>query len=323
MSFGDHLEELRSRLFRGLAGVLVAVIGALLCGKKLLAFILQPLLVVLQAHEQRPEVMALSPPETFLMYLKIGFLSGLIVAMPWLLYQLWAFVAAGLYQRERKFANMFVPLIIGLFAAGVAFLFWVVLPIVLNFFVTFSKSVDLPELSPTWLQKMVLAVPEPESTTQPTIEPQNVPLMTEDPSDPQPGAVWVNTTRKELRVMTERGLLMTPLRPATAKTAVTSQFSLQFYISFVLSLALAFGLAFELPVVVVFLSLVGIVRAAEMARLRKYVIFGIVVAAAVLTPPDVISQILLAIPMMVLFEGGLLVARALEVHKKGASETQP
>ncbi len=112
--------------------------------------------------------------------------------------------------------------------------------------------------------------------------------------------------------MTDQGLLMTPLESAKSTGAVTSQFSLQFYISFVLSLALAFGLAFELPVVVVFLSLTGIVSAAQMGKARRYVIFGIVVAAAVFTPPDVISQILLAIPMMALFEGGLLAARLLE-----------
>lgn len=321
MTFGDHLEELRRCLLRALLGVAVAVVVALFFATDLLSFILHPLLVVLRSNGQCPEVMALSPPETFLVYLKIGFLSGLIVAMPWLLYQMWAFVAAGLYQKEQKFAMMFVPLTAVLFAAGVAFLFWVVLPIVLNFFIGFSKHVSIPELSPSWLQKVILtdadsAPTSQPTTTQPAITGLNVPSSSYDPPDPKPGMVWINTTVRQLRMMTDQGVLMTPLKPADSTTAVTSHFSLQFYISFVLSLALAFGLAFELPVVVVFLSLVGIVSAAEMAKLRRYVIFGIVAAAAVLTPPDVISQILLAVPMMLLFEGGLLAARVLEIRKK-------
>ena len=320
MSFGDHLDELRRCLLRGLGGVAVAIIIALFFATDLMAFILQPLFVVLRSHGQRPEVLALSPPETFIVYLKISFLSGLIVAMPWLLYQMWSFVASGLYRREQRFVRMFIPLTAILFATGVAFLFGVVLPIVLNFFVSFSKRVDVPDLSPSWVQSFVLAVPDDATpTTRPAMESQSVPLRADDPPDPDPGAIWVNTAARELRVKTTDGLLVTPLRPAAAQTAVTSQFSVQFYISFVLSLALAFGLAFELPVVVVFLSLADIVRPAQMARARKYVIFGIFVAAAIFTPPDVISQVLLAVPMITLFEGGLLVARVLEVRRRDDS----
>ena len=315
MSFGDHLDELRRCLLRGLAGVGIAIIIALFFATDLMAFILQPLFVVLRSHGQQPEVLALSPPETFIVYLKISFLSGLIVAMPWLLYQMWDFVASGLYGHEQKFARTFIPLTAVLFAAGVAFLFVVVLPIVLNFFVSFSNRMDIPELSPSWLQKLVLADKDRSPTTQPTIESERVPLLADDPFQPEPGEFWVNTQARELRVMMGEEVLAMPLRPATSAAGVTSQFSLQFYTSFVLSLSLAFGLAFELPVVVVFLSLAGIVRAAEMAKGRRYVLFGIVVAAAMLTPPDVISQILLAIPMMLLFESGLLAARFLEGRK--------
>ena len=91
-----------------------------------------------------------------------------------------------------------------------------------------------------------------------------------------------------------------------------SAFGLQFYVSFVLSLALAFGIAFELPVVVVFLAMTRIVPTRVMARSRRYVIFGIFVSTALLTPPDVVSQILLALPMIVLFEAGLLAAKLME-----------
>jgi len=321
MSFGDHLEELRRCLLRGLIGVAVAIVVALFFAKDLLAFIMQPLLIVLHSLGQPPSVIALSPPEGFLVYLKVGFLSGLIVSMPWLLYQVWSFVAAGLYGHEQRFAKTFIPLTAVLFGTGVAFLYWVVLPVVLNFFVSFSSSLDMPELSPTWLQSHVLSMPEPSNPTLPEMEEQRMPMCAEDPPDPCIGAVWINTGARELRINTPDGLLVAALKPAALKTAVTSQFSLQFYISFVLSLALAFGLAFELPVIVVFLSLANIVRAAQMAKARKYVIFGIFVAAAMFTPPDVISQILLAVPMIALFEGGLLVARVLEVRRRDATSS--
>ena len=320
MSFGDHLEELRGCLIRSLFGAGLAIVLALFFAKDLMAFMLRPLLVVLHNHGQRPEVMALSPPEAFLEYMRIGFLSGLIIAMPWILYQVWMFVAAGLYQRERRYVRMFIPLIGGLFAVGVAFLYWVVLPLALNFFIAFSASVELPELTPSWLQTLVLDLRATPSTTQPADGTQTVPLLTDDPTQPAPGAVWVNVREQELRVMTGQGLLMTPLRAAKKTAAITSQFSLEFYISFVLSLALAFGVSFELPVVVVFLSLTGIVRTAQMVKARRYVIFGIVVAAAVLTPTaDILSLMLLAVPMFFLFEGGLLAARAMERGRKAAA----
>ncbi|MCH7703336.1 MAG: twin-arginine translocase subunit TatC, partial [Planctomycetes bacterium] len=91
------------------------------------------------------------------------------------------------------------------------------------------------------------------------------------------------------------------------------------YMSFVLSLMLAFGIAFEVPIVVVFLAITGMVPAETMAGARRYVIFAIVIAAMFLTPPDVISQILLAVPMMALFEGGLMMARFIE-RKREATD---
>ena len=91
-----------------------------------------------------------------------------------------------------------------------------------------------------------------------------------------------------------------------------SQFALDYYISFVLMLALAFGIAFETPIVVFFLSWSGLVPTAKMARGRRYVVLGVIITSAMLTPPDVISQLLLAGPMYLLFEIGLLVARATE-----------
>ena len=121
---------------------------------------------------------------------------------------------------------------------------------------------------------------------------------------------------------TEDGVFATPLTRIDEHRMVQSQFRLKEYISFVGMLALSFGAAFQMPVVVVFLAWAGIFSAAQMGRARKYVIFGIAVAAAVLTPtPDAISMSLLALPMYGLFEGGLLLARAFERKPEPPSAT--
>ena len=121
--------------------------------------------------------------------------------------------------------------------------------------------------------------------------------------------MWFNQTLGQLRLAGVDRTYQVRMRPVENSAAVSNQYSIDFYVSFILTLSLAFGVAFQLPIVVIFLSLSGIVSVADLARARKYVIFGIVIASALLTPPDVVSQILLAIPMAILYEGGLIVSR--------------
>ncbi|HUU83839.1 MAG TPA: twin-arginine translocase subunit TatC [Phycisphaerae bacterium] len=315
MSFGDHLEELRTRIIRALIGMLIATVVSLIYSRDVLVILLRPLMVVLDAHGQRPSVMAMGVADPFINFLKMGLLCGLIVSMPWMLYQMWLFVAAGLYSREQRFVKLFGPVSMVLFAAGVAFMYFIVLPIVLNFFVKFNQSFGMPSLERGGLSALLLGKDEPEEETAPTpLEGDwpSLPLVQKDPTRPAPGSAWVNLTDRRLKVQTDDGLLTLPLEVAETTAPVRSEYGLQFYISFVLSLALAFGIAFELPIAVIFLSATHIVPARAMAKGRRYIIFAIFVASAMLTPPDVISQILLAIPMIALFEGGLLAARIAE-----------
>ena len=312
MSFGGHLEELRSCSIRALAGFAAATLLSLIFADRILAFILQPVLVVQKAHGQRPEIQALSPPDAFITYLKMALLCGLVIATPWVILQIWRFISLGLYKTERRFLRLFAPVSLLLFFGGVAFMFFVVLPVVLNFFVTFGERIRLPNLEPNALQRLVMSSSSPaevEKEEPPLPVDVNVPLRSIDPTDPPPGSVWINTTRKLYCVQTDDGLLTIPMQPADQVSAVKSQFGLNFYVSFVLLLALAFGLAFELPLVVLFLTSMDIVTVDDLARSRRYVLLGVVAGAAVLTPPDVISQLLLAFPMMLLFEGALVVSR--------------
>jgi sec-independent protein translocase protein TatC len=224
-----HLLELRSRLLRGIVGLLLVLACLLPFANTLYAALAQPLLDKLPKGGQLIATQVASP---FFAPMKLAFFVAIVVAMPWLLYQLWAFVAPGLYKRERRLALPLLVSALALFYAGCAFAYFIVLPAVFTF-----------------LNK---------------VTPAGVAMMTD-----------INA-----------------------------------YLDFVLVIFLAFGLSFELPVALVILVLLGWVTPAQLREWRGYAIVGIFVVAAVITPPDVISQLLLAIPMVALYELGILAARA-------------
>ena len=226
----DHLVELRSRLLRAVAGLLLVFVALLPFANRLYAFLAQPLLDKLPSGGQLIAVEVASP---FFAPIKLAFFVAVVVAMPWLLYQLWAFVAPGLYQRERRLAMPLLASALFLFSAGCAFAYFLVLPAVFGFLAS--------------------------------VTPAGVAMMTD-----------INA-----------------------------------YLDFVLVIFLAFGASFELPVALVILVLLGWVTPKQLREWRGYAIVGIFVVAAVITPPDVISQLLLAIPMVVLYEAGILAAAAL------------
>jgi len=296
-----------------LAGVAIASMACLIVGKYILAFIYKPLLVIQHANGLTPELMALSPTAAFTSYLKIGFLAGLIVAMPWVLLQAWRFVGTGLYEHERRFVRRLAPASVGLFFIGVLFVYYIVLPVVLQFFVSFNRSFPMYDLSPSAFQKLLLPDSQPDETAPTaTTAPLRLPVLKEDPPQPAVGDTWINETSRRIVTRTPQGVLSVGLEPGAVATIVQSQFAIDFYVSFVLMLALAFGIAFETPIVVFFLAWTGLISTIAMRNARRYVLFATAVLAAILTPPDVISQILLAGPMYLLFELGLLVARLVE-----------
>ncbi len=225
----DHLIELRSRVMRGLAGLGIVLLALLPFANKLYGLLAQPLLGKLPAHSQMIAVEVASP---FFAPVKLAFFVALFISMPWLLYQAWAFVAPGLYKREKKLALPLLVSAITLFYAGCAFAFYVVLPMVFGFLVK--------------------------------VTPDGVTMMTD-----------INA-----------------------------------YLDFVLVIFLAFGLSFQLPVALVILVLMGWVTPQQLRESRGYAVVGIFVLAAVITPPDVISQLLLAIPMCLLYEAGIIAAKA-------------
>ncbi len=317
MSFGDHLEELRVRIILSIVGVVAATIVCLIFNKHVISFVLRPAFVVMRKYNQDPALQSLSPPDTFLVWIKVALLSGVILSLPWVLYQGWRFVASGLYEHERRYVKRFGAASPVLFVSGVTFMFFIVLPVVLNFFASLNQSFPLPSEELTWLENKLVGSGEPEKE-QAQAEFPSVPLLNDDPQDPQPGTLWFNQATGQLKLAGLDKVYQTRMRAVKQASAVTNQYSIDFYISFILSLSLAFGIAFQLPIVVIFLSATGIVPVETLARARGYVILGITIASAVLTPPDVVSQVMLAVPMAILYEAGLIISKMLAKSKERA-----
>ncbi|TWI13375.1 sec-independent protein translocase protein TatC [Lysobacter ruishenii] len=233
----DHLIELRARLLRAVVGLFVVLLALLPFAHRLYAYFAAPLLAKLPAGGQLIAVEVASP---FFAPLKLAFFVALMASMPWLLYQAWAFVAPGLYQREKRLAVPLLVSAVGLFYAGCAFAFYLVLPTVFGF-----------------LAK---------------ITPEGVAMMTD-----------INA-----------------------------------YLDFVLVIFVAFGFSFELPVAMVIAAALGWVTPTQLRESRGYAIVGVFIIAAVITPPDVVSQLMLAIPMCLLYEVGI-VASGWVVRGRGQS----
>lgn len=226
--FLSHLVELRDRILRMIIGVLIIFLGMAPFSNPIYQTLARPLLANLPG-----DMIATNPISPFLTPLKLSLILSVFVAMPWILYQVWAFVAPGLYLHEKRLA---LPLVVSstvLFYAGIAFAYYVILPIFFAFIVATA--------------------------------PEGVAVMTDISS----------------------------------------------YLDFVLLLFFAFGIAFEVPVATILLCLTGMANPDSLSQKRPYIIVGAFVVGMLLTPPDVISQTLLALPMWVLFEIGVILSRVL------------
>jgi sec-independent protein translocase protein TatC len=234
----SHLLELRDRLLRSLVVVGIAFLPCVFYSNDLFTFIAKPLLAKLPEGSNLIATGVMSP---FTTPFKLSFFVALMLAMPFIIYQLWAFVAPGLYRNERRFA---VPLLVSsivLFYVGIGFAYYFVFPVMFDFF--------------------------------------------------------ARTTPKGVSMMTD----------------------INNYLDFVLTMFFCFGLAFEVPVAVVLLVVMGMVRVDSLKKNRGYVLIGIFILAALLTPPDAISQCSLAIPMYLLYEGGILMARLMTRGQNAAA----
>jgi len=237
----SHLLELRDRLIRAMVAVLIAAVPCTYYQNQLFHFVSQPLI------EKLPKgwtLIATSVMSPFLAPFKLAMFVALFLAMPYVLYQIWAFVAPGLYRHEKKFAIPLLVTSIVLFYTGIAFAYHFVFPVMFKFFVS------------------------------------------------------------------------------TAPQGVTVSPDINEYLNFVLKMFFGFGAAFEVPIAVVLLVITGLVPLEKLTANRGYVLIGIFIIAACLTPPDAISMCIMAIPMYALYEGGLIMARILLKMRRDQAERE-
>ncbi|WP_066555755.1 twin-arginine translocase subunit TatC [Croceicoccus bisphenolivorans] len=226
----DHLIELRRRLLRAVIALIVAFAICLPLSDKIFGFLVRPLTQAFPAGEGRLVYTKLY--EAFFVEVKVAIFAAFFIAFPIIANQLWAFIAPGLYAKEKK---AFLPFLIAspvLFIMGASLAYFVVMPTAFKWFIGFEGTAG-------------------------GLKQEALPAMGE-------------------------------------------------YLSLVMQFILAFGASFQLPVLMLLLNRAGLVTRAQMVKARRYVIVGIVAVAAVITPPDVVSQLMLALPLLVLFEGSLL-----------------
>ena len=228
MSFTEHLEELRRRLVYCAIAVGVGFVVCYGFSKPLFRLLMSPLIKNLP---EGSKLIYTALPEMFFTYLKVGILGGVLLVSPFLFYQIWKFVAPGLYANEKKYIVPFVVVSSALFIGGALFGYGVVFPYGFKFFLGF--------------------------------------------------------TNEEIQAL------------PSAKQ----------YLSFSVKLLFAFGLVFELPVVTLFLAKMGLVTADIMRRKRKIAIIAIFAGAAIFTPPDVVTQLMMAVPLLVLYEVSIYIAK--------------
>ncbi|HTP38365.1 MAG TPA: twin-arginine translocase subunit TatC [Steroidobacteraceae bacterium] len=235
----SHLLELRDRLMRAFLAVALVSIPCIWKSNELFEYLAKPLLAQMPKNAS---LIATSITAPFTTPIKLAIIVSILIAMPYVLYQAWAFVAPGLYRHEKRYAMPLLVSAIILFYCGCAFAYWVVFPLIFNFFVHTA--------------------------------PANVTLMAD----------------------------------------------IDMYLDFVLVLMFSFGAAFEVPVAVVLLVSLGVVKIEKLTSIRGYVLIAVFVIAAILTPPDAVSQTIMAVPMYLLYEGGIIFARILLRGRKDGED---
>ena len=235
----DHLLELRTRLLHAVLGVLVVFCSLVYFTQDIYQYVAQPLLTVMPADTQMIATDVASP---FFTPFKLTIVISVFVAMPYILYQLWSFIAPGLYKNEKR---LIAPLMFGstlLFYGGIAFAYYVVFPVVFAFF------------------------------------------------------------------------------SSVAPDGVTIATDISSYLDFVLKLFFAFGVAFEIPIAIILMCWTGVTSPDSLRAKRPYIVLAAFVVGMLLTPPDIISQTMLAVPMLLLFEVGIIIA---SLYYRADEESEP
>jgi sec-independent protein translocase protein TatC len=342
MSFGEHLEELRRRVIHALLGLGVALCVTLYYGRPLIAFIYAPLAEVQRAADLPTQTYTRSVLSGFTVYMKVSLVAGLILASPWVMYQIWKFISAGLYPAERRAARILVGLSSLMTGVGLAFMYYLFLPAALAFLVQFTTSypINAPE-DHGFLRQVThmffrmnentllpgSKMPPPSTvaatttgtqpTTMPAVAPAVVPVCDQDPPTPVEGQIWFNRTLNEMRIYQGQRVRVVTL---TSPSAMVPLIDPADYINEVAWMALTIVVVFHVPVVMAFLGMVGLGNAAWLAKRRKLIVFLLFVFAVFLTPSqDLFSNLALPLLGWALFEFGLVLMRFFERRHRRAA----
>jgi sec-independent protein translocase protein TatC len=293
MSVGDHLEDLRRHLILGLIGVIVAFVGCLIIAKDvLLPIIAGPLIRALREADVNPQLHFTGVADPFMVFLRISMIGAFVLSGPWVIYQVWRFTASGLYPKERKAATRFLPLAFLLFAGGVTFVWYVILPLTLTFFIGFGTTIKLPD---GFDDSPLVVVADEEVVT--------IPSYNGDPLTPQPLQLWFDTTTQRLKTSVDGHVRVIPFG---SNNLAAPLITLPDYVNLVLVLLIVFGLSFQMPLAIAGLIRLRIVEPELLRSQRRLVYFILTIAAAVITPGDiVVATIGLIIPLIALFEVGI------------------
>jgi sec-independent protein translocase protein TatC len=307
MTLGEHIEELRKRLLRGLIGFAITAVVFLIFGNHVVGFFCKPLYMALKQSGVNPQIYTSEISDGFMVYLQVSMVCAVAVAGPWIIYQLWQFIAAGLYKSERKYVTKYVPLSVTLFILGLLAVYFVVLPFTLKFFIDYS------------INHISLPVDEsPKVKDSPGDTPSYVQAIHGNPENPVDYRFWYDTSQNQLKMALGGKVRVIPFGPESLLTPI---YTLPDYIDLVFRLMLTFALAFQLPLVVLAVERIGIITLPTLKRLRRVVYFGMGVAAASLTPGDVVTvMVMLMIPLIFLYEFGIFLIWL--AHRQNRKEQQ-
>jgi Sec-independent protein secretion pathway component TatC len=295
MTIGEHLEDLRWRLIIGFLGFAVAVVICVTFTERVIVFFTAPYVTQLVKHHLNPQMYYRELTEVFMTYLKIWMISAAALAGPWMLYQIWQFVAVGLYPNERKTVTRYIPMSIFLLITGMVFVYVVVLPMSVSFFLSFGAGLPLPS-----------NISHGDPVPAQAYTSMQLPVLDGDPAHPKTGECWINTA--ESRIKTYYGGEMHVILMGS-DSLLTPMLTLSDYVDLVLTFMLTFGLAFQLPLVVLALVSLGVVEISFLKKQRRVVYFVMACASAVLAPGEIVSSMLsLLFPLMILYEFGLWLA---------------
>ncbi len=296
MTVGEHLEELRRRMVLSLIGFVIALCFCFWFADNVVTYFCQPLKHALQKHEINPQLIVDEVAEGFMVVIQISLVTAFAFASPWILYQLWQFVAAGLYPNERKYVTKFLPLSIVLLISGMLFVYFFILPWTLDFDIGFSSSIKLDFEGDT---------PAVVTTSGPATRRAHVVLPEFDgtPPDPVQNEVWIDRSEKRMKLWFNGEDRVISF---TSNQLLAPEYKLSKYIDLVIAMLLAFGLCFQLPLVVLALERIGIIEVRQLKESRRYVYFGMAIVAAMITPGgDLISMLGLTGPLILLYELGI------------------